>query len=172
MAAAVSGRVPRAAPAKLLSRDRSRLAAGSSFGGLRPSLGTRVANGLDLGQALLLQVNAHSDELDYRLGDAQAALQFVDGLAAGINGEQDVEPFPEVANHVGEAALAHALRILHAATGGGDLRLEGGNELVHVLIGHIGTNNKHNFVTTLHCVLQSKLAAGIYSPRINAGSRG
>src|ERR1035438_6300955 len=84
-------------------------------------LAANSAQSLDLGQTLLFLVDAHGDELDHRLSNAQAALQLEDHGAGGLDGEQNVVAVVELAHHVSKLAATHLLDILHhsAATGNG-----------------------------------------------------
>ena len=72
--------------------------------------------------------------------------------AIGLDGQQNVVAVVELAHHVGELAPAHLLdRLDHAATvgdGGG----KAGDQLVGILFGHIGPNDKHNLIQTGHLV--------------------
>src|SRR5277367_2409669 len=68
----------------------------------------RVLDRLDLVQPLLLFVDAHGQELDHRLGNAQPALQFVNQAAAAFDGEQHVDAVMKFPDGVSQPPLAHA----------------------------------------------------------------
>src|SRR5579862_2849733 len=99
----------------VLSRNRCRFSAGFGYRGGRRSLSLGVADRLDFVQALLFFIDAHSDELDHRFGDAQAALQFVNQTAPTFDRKQNVDAVMEPADYVGQAALAHLLHALQAS---------------------------------------------------------
>jgi len=85
--------------------------------GNRHRAATNAAQCLYLGQTLLFFVNANRDELDHRLGNAQAALQFQHHRAIGFDGHQDIVAVIELAHGVSKLAPAHLLdRLDHTAT--------------------------------------------------------
>src|SRR6185503_4579222 len=61
----------------------------------------------------------------------------------------------ELAHGVGQAALAHLLDILHLSARRGDCVLQRGDQFVLVLFRHIRPDNKHQFISTIHCILQT-----------------
>src|SRR3982074_2586772 len=81
-------------------RRRGRRCRGSR---LRTHLFARVAELLDLVQPLLLFINANGEELDYRLSDAQTALEFMHDGTAALNDHQDVKAVMELAHGVCQA---------------------------------------------------------------------
>src|SRR6478672_10061488 len=62
----------------------------------------RVAQGLDLVEALLFLVHADAQEFDHRLADAQATLEFVHQPTAALKGQQDIKPVVELADDIGQ----------------------------------------------------------------------
>ena len=129
-------------------------AAGSGLrrNGLRAALHLGVAQGLHLGQTLLFLVHAHGDELDHRLGDAQAALDLADQAARRGDREQHIEAVVELADGVGQTAASHLLDALDLAAAGGDVGREAFDQLVQIGLLHVGTNDKHDFVSAIHSV--------------------
>ena len=105
---------------------------------------------LDLGETLFFFVHADGDELDDRLGDAEAALDFSDELGGRGYGEQDIETVVELLYGVGEAAAAHLFGGLDFSTTGGDVAGEGLDELVEIALFDVGSNDKHDFVRAIH----------------------
>src|ERR1700733_10643379 len=85
--------------------------------GLRAHLLARLAKLLDLLQAFLFFIDAHREELDHLLGDAQTALEFVDHGSRAFDRHQNVDTLTELAHRVGQTPLAHAVHTLYAAGG-------------------------------------------------------
>src|SRR5271166_1872419 len=123
-------------------------------GGLRAYLLLRVAKLLDLLQALLFFVDAHGEELDYLLGDAQAPLEFVDHRSRAFDRHQNVDAFAEFAHGVGQTALAHAVHTFYATGGRGHGGLQIRNQLVQIFVRHIRPDNKHQLISTIHFSLK------------------
>src|SRR6185437_16897777 len=96
----------------------------------RAALDLGVAQGLDLGEALLFFVHTDGDELDHLFGDAQAALDLGDQRALGGDVQQDVKAVVELANGVGETAASHLLDALDLTATVGDVGRKAFDELV------------------------------------------
>src|ERR1700722_717252 len=131
-------------------------------------LAANSAQSLHLGQTLLFLVDAHGDELDHRLSNAQTALEFQDHRAGGLDGEQNVVAVVELAHHVSKLAATHLLDSLHhsAATGNGGG--EAGDQLVDILFGRVGPNNEHNLIYTRH---QHSFSARASAPANNSQAK-
>ena len=91
----------------------------------------------------MLLIDTHADELNHRLGHAQAALDLVDYLSRTLKGQKDIEAFVELAYRIRQAALAHALCVFHGAAGCSHVRFQRADEFIYILIRHIGADNKH-----------------------------
>src|SRR6266853_2797227 len=110
----------------------------------------RLAELLDLVQTLLLLVNPHGEELDDGLGHAQAALQLVDDSPPAFDRQQKVNAIVKASHGVCQAAFTHALYALDGAPGSGDSRLQRGNQFVQIVVQHVGPNDEHQFISTIH----------------------
>src|ERR1035437_9318872 len=133
-------------------QSRLRHSSRRSHRGWRCCAPADATQGLDLGQTLLFLVDAHGDEFDHRLGNAQAALQLQHHRAVGLDGQQNVVAVVELAHHVGELALAHLLHRLDQPATLGDIVGEAGDQLVDIFFGRIRPNNEHDFIHTGHPV--------------------
>src|SRR5580698_8563858 len=122
---------------------------------LSAELLARSTDGLDLVDALLLFIHAHGDELDHRLGDAQTALKLGHQLAVGVDGQQNVVAFAELAHEVGQLAASQLLGGADRAAAVGHRGFKTGDQLVHIFVLRIRTNDKHYFVKTLHSFLSA-----------------
>src|SRR6185437_705671 len=128
----------------------------------RRTLHTRGANLLDLFQALLLFVRSNSDELEHRLSDAQAAFQFVNRISVRGQREEDVLTILKLLHVIGQATLAHLLRVLHGSARAAGVVLQRADQLVHVFLQQVRPHNKHYFVRTLHRLSKSLLPSTWY----------
>src|SRR5581483_11745907 len=125
----------------------------------RSRLAARFADCLDLVETLLLLVDANRQELDDRFSDAQTALQFMNESASALDGQQYVHTILELADLVGQAALAHAFHVPHRATRGGYLVFQRGNDFVQFFVHHVGANDEHQLISTIHSCLQTLCGA-------------
>src|SRR4051812_43378179 len=121
-----------------------------SFHRCRRTLHARGAKGLDLVNALLRFINAHGDELDHRLGDAQAALQLVHHLARAFDRHQDVKPIHELADNVRQPALAHLVNRLYGSLAAGDGSFQVRDQFIQFLFHHVWPDDEHHFISTIH----------------------
>ena len=64
----------------------------------RATLLMRIAVRADLGETLLFLIHTNRDELDHRLGNAEAALKLGDNCAVGLNRQQHVVAVVELAD--------------------------------------------------------------------------
>src|SRR3984957_16271277 len=119
----------------------------------RSGLPLSVFDRLDLVQTLLLFIDTHGEELDHWLGDAQTALQLVNQTTAAFDGEQHVNAVVELPHRVGQPPLAHSFHALYLPRRGRDRRLQRGNKLVLILFRHIGTDDEHQFISTIHSIV-------------------
>src|SRR2546423_216038 len=71
--------------------------------------------------------------------------------AAAFDREQNVDAFKKAADGVSQAALAHTLDLFHRAPRRGNRRLQSSNQLVLLFLRHIRPDNKHQFISTIHC---------------------
>src|SRR6267143_679929 len=131
---------------------------GRSFTGRGRSLHRRraahclalLAELLDLIQTLLLLVNPHGEELDDWLGHPQAALQFVDHSPPAFDRQQNVNAIVKASHGVCQPTFAHALYALDGATSSRYRRLQRGNQFVQIVVQHVGPNDEHQFISTIH----------------------
>src|SRR4051794_8194927 len=86
----------------------------------RLAMGTLLAGFLPLLKALHLLVNTDGDELHHGIGDAQTALNFMNGGSNGGELDQDVVAFGPLLNLVGELTNAPLLFLVDGSAGIGD----------------------------------------------------
>src|SRR5258708_18026020 len=110
----------------------------------------RLAELLDLVQTLLFLVNPHGEELDDGLGHAQAALQLVDHSPPAFDRQQNVNAIVKASHGVCQPTFAHALYALDGATSSRYRRLQRGNQFVQIVVQHVGPNDEHQFISTIH----------------------
>jgi hypothetical protein len=105
-----------------------------------------VAVLLALFQALQRLVDAHRQELDHQVRDAQPALEFLDGFRSRGELEQDVSAFAVPVHFVGQLALAPFFHFVHRAAGVRDSRLHLLDECVHLFVRRVRFRYKQLFV--------------------------
>ena len=101
---------------------------------------------LPLLQALQRLVDAHRDELDHQVRNAQTALELLHRFRAGGELEQHVGAFAVLVHPVGQPALAPFIHFVHRAAGVGDDALHLFDELVDLLVRRIRFDDKQLFV--------------------------
>src|SRR5437867_11537617 len=113
------------------SRSRRRLA-------MRPLLPLLPA----LLRALESHVNAHCQELDYQVRNAQAPLEFLHRFRVRAELHQYIRAFPVLIHPVGELALAPLVQFVHRTAGSGDHTLHLLDELVDLLFRRVRFHDK------------------------------
>ena len=121
----------------------------------RALLDLRGAQLLDLVDALFFLVHADGDELDDRLGHAQAAFQFGHQAAIRFHGQQVVIALVELADGVGQLAVSQLLARYQLAIALGNGGFKAGDQLVGFFANHIRAQDKHHFVFPFHSSLVS-----------------
>ena len=104
--------------------------------------------GLEFRGALKNLIRADGEVLDHRVGHLETALKFLDRVSGALHVEENVKALALFADAVGKPAAAHLFDLLHLAAGGGNHALHLRDELLNLVVGHIGPDDKNHFVIT------------------------
>src|SRR5260370_1676464 len=93
-------------------------------------------------------VNANRQELDHRIGDAQAALQFFHRLRRARDLQEHVGAFAMLVDAVGEPALAPLIHFVYGSARGRDHSLHLLDDLIDLFLRRIWFDNEQLFVNS------------------------